>query len=274
MPKKPHPTKKYDGKLHKAFVDLNKIFILKDLRKKFKIPEWKISKYKKKEKLKPFDKEKRKEILKFYKKLIKAKNLEDFQYGYDIRKYRIRPVLGVTITKIRELEEEIGLKWLAYRIRVKPETIKRWKKRRVIKIRPKYVERIHKIHTKTIKPFSAKFLLSGIKTDEEGRKIEYTYFRYVDEIRGTKKSIFRKIGGREKEKTIIKSLIWEKRKKPSITQAKEIIKDLKDLRYFKRRQNMRKYFSRNLREVTTFIHSNFKKTELKTLLKQLRKYEK
>ena len=304
MRKKTPPIKKeYDKALARALVELNKIFTLKELEKKFTVKASLLSKYKRKKILKPLKKDKAKEIKKYYQKLIRRENLEDLEYSYDVRNYKIKPVLRIAITRIKELEEviiktmtmrgfarRIGVpiktirKWsenkikkameryaekkVAEKLGVSYRTIRRWKKNKVKRIQPKYIRRLHEIHTKTIKPMTGIFLFTSFNKRAEK---DYDYFVYESDFWGTEKTFIETITRRESERgaRLKDYIIKKKGYKFSIDEAEEYIQYLKKTKYISK-----KHYENNKRTITTFIHDNFKGAELKTLMKKLRKHAK
>lgn len=253
-----------DRKLAKALVDLTKILSQKELAKKFKIKKWQVAAYKQYKKRKPFNKKKRAAILRFYDKIKKAEKGEDLLYHYRVVAERIQPILALPTSMVRELIKEIGIERLAKKMKVTPETVKRWQRGKV-RIKLKNKTRLFQVYKRYLylKKWIGLFFLSReFKYNKRFRR--YYYIHYERFFYGTKEQFYKHILDTEwGDIEIIDSLIGEKK----IFKAKEVEIFLEHLE-----RVHEGYIKKSLKACREFLEDNFKGRILTRLLKILKEY--
>jgi len=249
-----------DRKLAKALIDLNKIFPQEEIVKRFTIKKWRISAYKRYKKRKPFDKRKRRAILKFYDDILDKKPLQR-QYDYRVVKKRVRPIVDHIVIKTRDLKTRIGIKKLAREMKVKPETITKWEKGKQI---PSFKKRqkLWQITQKYLKRLVGIFFVSKSKPKEPPKKgfEEYSIIFYQKIFYGTKKEFhnFIRIGVVEMHDSLIGERGTFKKK-----EATNFLENLEELD--------KAYLRSSAEACRDFLKHNFKGAILTKLLRLLRK---
>jgi len=253
-----------DKELVRAFTDLNRIFPQEEIAKKFKIKKWRISAYKKPKKRKPFDKRKRKEIIKFYKAILTQKPLY-YQYDYRVVKGRVKPIVDYTMAKTKDVKTRIEIKKLAKIMGVKPETIRRWQQGRIVRMRHKTREKLWKVHKKYLKKLDGLFFVCK-RTFKKLAKKEfklYCYIFYYKNSYGTKEEFYEAI--RIAVVELRDSLIAERGK----FKEEDVISFLANLK------DVSKAYKRSSIEMwREFLKRNFKGVSLTRLLAMLKRYDK
>lgn len=268
-PKKQKPKDEINNKrLKTALTQLTNLFTLKDLEKKFRVPAQKLSLYKRKRKLKPFDRKKAEQIYNFYRKLKDNRKLEGYQYGFRVKNfYRIKRTLDPIVLKLEEIEEErkerkMKVEEIAQRLGVSPSTIWRWRTEKVKRIRMENVEKINELHEDLIKKIVGIFYILSFRTKKR-RKDEYTFIKSIIDFKGSEETLLAYIN--EGDFTI-KDYIIDTKRKISFSETLKFIEHLRDVD--------KNYRESSKIEVEKFIKYVFSGKELKELRHNIKKYEK
>jgi hypothetical protein len=259
--------------LAKALRDLNQFFSAKSLAKKFKIKPSQVYYYKQYRKRRPFPKEKREKIIEFWEYLKRAPKREDLIHHYKVRKGRLKPSPSVSFEITNKVIKKVGVEKLAKRLRVKPETVKRWQEKGTLgsslKIKKKIFQKFQKYYKRWVGLFfiREKFKVRG-KKEPEG----YCKIVYARHFNGSKENLI---------DYVISHRVYGKVNKNQIRRD-SLIADLGKFKEKKVAKFFNEYLPRvaesklasSLTECYEFLKENFKGKKLERLTQILKEYEK
>jgi transcriptional regulator with XRE-family HTH domain len=261
----PQQQLKTRRKLGKIFVDLNKLFTIKELSQKFKIPEWKIYRLKKFRKVKLPPRKTIEKVYRFYNQLQKRKRKEDLLHHYTIERKRIKPAKRLGIRQIKKLIEKYGIEGTAKKLKVSPLTIKRWEKGIPKRIKTEYREKIFELYREITKKLVGIFLIAVRFPQKRGRfSAPYRYITYEHYFNGTEEEFYFYISTKAYGEIMIEDSLIEEVKKFTFKEAKDFLKNLKKVDA--------PFFSRSFKACQEFIEENFTGKTKTRLLKELEKY--
>jgi len=258
--------------LAKALRDLNQFFSAKDLAKKFKIKPSQVYYYKQYRKRKPLDKRKREKIIEFWEYLKRAPKREDLIYHYKVRQGRLKPSPSVSFEITNKVINKVGVKKLAKKLKVKPETIKRWQEKGTLgsskKIKKKIFQEFQRHYRRWVGLFfiREKFKVRG-KKEPEG----YCKIVYARHFNGSKENLIDYVISHRVFGEVDKSQI----RRCSIIADLGEFKERKVARFFDEylpKVDKSKLVS-SLNECYSFLEENFKGKKLERLIKILKEYE-
>jgi hypothetical protein len=269
----PKTKKILDRQLAKALRDLNQFFTAKEISKKFKIKPWQVYSYKKYRKRKPLPKAKRDKIIEFWEYLKKASKREDLLYQYRVVKGRLKPSPSVSFEITKKTIDKVGIEKLAKRLKVRPETVKRWAERGTLYSKKEIKKKLFKEFQKYYRRWVGLFFICEYFR-ERGKKEPKGYCRivYARHFNGSKEDLIDYVIANKTFGEVNRNQL----KKDSL---------IADIGKFKEKQVenfFRKYLPRvsptkltsSLNECYDFLKENFKGEALDRLTAILKEYEK
>jgi transcriptional regulator with XRE-family HTH domain len=252
-------------KLGKIFVDLNKLFTIKEISQKFEIPEWKIQRLKKYRKVKLPEPKKINKVYRFYNKIKKRERKEDLIHHFTIERKRIKPIKRLGIRQIKKLIKKYGIKGTAKKLKVSPSTIKRWEKGIPKRIKQKYRKKIFELYREITKKLVGIFLIAVRFRQKRGRFSKpYRYISYEHYFNGTEEEFLFYISTKEYGEIEIEDNLIGKLKSFTYSEAIDFLENLKKVD--------KPFFARSFKACQEFIEENFIGKTENRLLTKLEKY--
>jgi hypothetical protein len=247
-------------KLGKIFVDLNKLFTIKEISQKFKIPEWKIQRLKKYRKVKLPEPKKISKVYRFYNQLLKRKRKEDLLHHYTVEKGRIKPIKRLGRKQLQKLIKEYDIEGTTEKLGVSTLTIKRWEKELPKRMKLEYRERLFKEFKEITEAKAGIFFLQKLR----GEKPLYAFIIYTHYFNGTEEEFEFYISTKVWGPIMILDSLIASPKHFDFEEAKEFLKHLEEVD--------RAHFRSSRKACKEFIEENFTGRKKQKLLAELKKY--